>query len=129
MAVFQSLPLNEQARQLRNPEGDVGIAVAEWLNQTNRQANHEAVELLHLGPRDYVLEIGFGNGRAVPDIVAQAAGVRYASIDISPTMVDEATRFNAALVAGRRFVLVEAAGGGLEIWLGIPGRTRPPCRA
>jgi ubiquinone/menaquinone biosynthesis C-methylase UbiE len=99
MAVFQSLPLIEQARQLRNPEGDVGIAVAEWLNETNQQANHEAVELLDLEPKDYVLEIGFGNGRAVPDVVAQAAGVRYAGIDISPTMVDEATRFNAALVA------------------------------
>jgi len=102
VTIFQSLSLAEQARQLRDPEGDTGLAVAAWLNETNRQANAQAVALLQLQPGNRVLEIGFGNGRTVPDVVTQAAGVRYAGIDISPTMVDEATRFNAALVAAGR---------------------------
>lgn len=102
MTIFESLSVAEQARQLRIPEGDVGLAVAEWLNDTNRQGNAQAVELLHLEAGNCVLEIGFGNGRAAPDVVAKAAGVRYAGIDLSPTMVDEATRFNAALVAAGR---------------------------
>ncbi len=46
-----------------------------------------------------VLEIGFGNGRAAPAIIGRAADVHYAGIDISPTMVNEANRINAALVA------------------------------
>ena len=45
-----------------------------------------------------MLEIGFGNGRTVPDVIAQAADVHYVGVDISPTMVAEATRFNAAMV-------------------------------
>jgi len=102
MTIFASLSLAEQARQLRNPEGGVGLAVAEWLNDTNRQGNAHAVDLLQLQPGNCVLEIGFGNGRVAPDVVARAAGVRYAGIDISPTMVEEATRFNAALVAAGR---------------------------
>lgn len=47
MTIFESLTLAEQAK-LRNPDGDIGLAVAEWLNRINRQANARAVELLHL---------------------------------------------------------------------------------
>ncbi|HEV2335163.1 MAG TPA: methyltransferase domain-containing protein [Stellaceae bacterium] len=102
MAVFESLTPAERARQLGNPEGTIGIAVAKWLNENNRQSNAKIVAMLGLAPGNYVLEIGFGNGRIVPDIIAQAADVRYAGIDISATMVEEATRFNAALAdAGR----------------------------
>jgi cyclopropane fatty-acyl-phospholipid synthase-like methyltransferase len=70
MTIFESFTLAEQAKQLRNPEGDIGLAVAEWLNRINRQANARAVDLLHLEPGNYVLEIGFGSGRAVPDVIA-----------------------------------------------------------
>ena len=102
MSIFQSLSQAERARQLANPEGDVGLAVAEWLNDANRKANEQAVAMLRLEPGCRVLEIGFGNGRTVPDIVAQADGVHYTGIDLSPTMVEEAERFNAALVASGR---------------------------
>ena len=100
--IFASLPLAEQAKQLRNPEGKTGLAVAQWLNGTNRQANLRAIQLLGLETGHHVLEIGFGNGRTVPDVLAQADGVRYAGIDISTTMVEDAIRFNAASVAAGR---------------------------
>ena len=99
MSIFESLTPAERARQLSNPEGVVGVAVAEWLYENNRQANAEFVTLLSLVSGSDVLEIGFGNGRTAPDIIAQAADVRYAGLEISPTMVEEARRFNAALVA------------------------------
>jgi ubiquinone/menaquinone biosynthesis C-methylase UbiE len=102
MAAFGSLPPIEQARQLANPEGPVGIEVAEWLNGNNRAGNARVLAMLDVRAGHGVLEIGFGNGRAAPLVVGQAADVRYAGIDISPTMVDEAKRFNAALVAARR---------------------------
>lgn len=39
MAIFGTLTPAERASQLRNPEGEVGIAVADWLNETNKAAN------------------------------------------------------------------------------------------
>jgi ubiquinone/menaquinone biosynthesis C-methylase UbiE len=98
MAAFGSLPPIEQARQLANPEGQVGIEVAEWLNGNNRAGIARALAMLDVRAGHRVLEIGFGNGRAAPVVVGQGADVHYAGIDISPTMVDEANRFNAALV-------------------------------
>ena len=102
MAIFSSLQPEEQARQLANPEGPVGIEVAEWLNGNNRESNTLAVALLEVQAGHRVLEIGFGNGRAAPNVIGQADGVQYVGVDISPTMVDEANRFNAALVAAGR---------------------------
>ena len=98
MTVFASLPAAEQARQLANPEGQVGIEVAQWLHGNNRDGNAKCIALLALRPGNRVLEIGFGNGRAAADIVSCAENVQYDGIDISPTMVDEARRFNAALL-------------------------------
>jgi ubiquinone/menaquinone biosynthesis C-methylase UbiE len=98
MSVFESLSSVERAHQLRNPEGEVGLAVAAWLNETNRQPNARILAALGIEPRSHVLEIGFGNGRAVPDVLALAKDGRYAGIDISATMVDEAKRFNAGFV-------------------------------
>jgi ubiquinone/menaquinone biosynthesis C-methylase UbiE len=89
----------ERARQLRNPDGETGLAVAEYLNANNRQGNARTVAFLDLQPGHRVLEIGFGNGRIVPDVVGKAEGIRYTGIDFSPTMVAEASRFNATLVS------------------------------
>jgi ubiquinone/menaquinone biosynthesis C-methylase UbiE len=102
MSVFSSLPPAEQARQLANPEGPVGLEVAEWLNGNNRQSNVMVIALLGIQPGFRALEIGFGNGRAASDVIGQSVDVRYHGIDSSPTMFDEATRFNAALVAAGR---------------------------
>jgi SAM-dependent methyltransferase len=102
MAVFETLTPEERARHLRNPEGAVGLAVADWLNENNKQATVKFVTSLNVKASNRVLEIGFGSGRTAPDVIAQAADVYYAGIDISPTMVAEASTFNAALVAAGR---------------------------
>ena len=95
MSLFSSLSPAEQARQLANPEGTVGVAVAEWLNGNNREGNARVFAMLELQPGCHVLEVGFGNGRAAREVVAGAENVRYEGIDISQTMVDEANRYNA----------------------------------
>jgi len=96
VAVFETLTPAELARQLRNPEGDAGRAVADRLNETNQAANIKAVSLLGLTAGQHVLEIGFGNGRTVPEVIRQAADIQYTGIDLSPTMLEAASRFNAA---------------------------------
>jgi len=98
MTIFETLTPAERARQLANPEGAVGLAVADWLNENNKQANARVVAQLAVEAGHHVLEIGFGNGRSIPIVMAQAPGVRYAGIDISPTIVAEDASFNAALV-------------------------------
>jgi protein-L-isoaspartate O-methyltransferase len=72
MAVFSSLQPAELARQLANPEGPVGIEIAEWLNGKNREGNARALALLEVQAGCHVLEIGFGNGRAAPNVIGQA---------------------------------------------------------
>ena len=46
-----------------------------------------------------VLEIGFGNGRLLPSLMQRADRLNYVGFDVSPTMVEEAQRFNAPLIA------------------------------
>jgi SAM-dependent methyltransferase len=102
MSAIDKLTPAERARQLASPEGDLGLAVAAWLNRTNRAAYASFLDRLGLAPGARVLEIGPGNGRYAPEIVAAAPDVRYAGIDLSPTMVAEANRLNADLIdAGR----------------------------
>ena len=102
MAVFNTLSPAEQARQLANPEGAVGLEVAEWLNGNNHDSNAQTLDQLDLQPGCHVLEIGFGNGRAASQVISRAPDIRYAGIDFSPTMYEEAGRFNAELIASGR---------------------------
>ncbi len=102
LAIVETLSPSELARQLANPDGAAGLEVADWLNENNSQANIRTVAMLAVEAGCSVLEIGFGNGRTAPLVIAQAPDVQYAGIDISPTMVSEASAYNAELVAARK---------------------------
>ena len=111
MVDLTQLPPAEMARHLGRPDGEIGLAVSERLNRVNGNITAEAYRRLGLGAGMQVMEIGFGNGHFLPDLLRLAPDLHYRGIDISPTMVDEARRFNAALVnAGRAaFHLADAA--------------------
>jgi ubiquinone/menaquinone biosynthesis C-methylase UbiE len=69
---------------------------------SNRERNRWAVSLLHIQPRDRVLEIGFGPGVAIGELARLAAEGYVCGIDHSDVMVRQASRRNAqALSAGR----------------------------
>ena len=102
LAIVETLTPAELARQLANPDGAAGLEVADWLNENNSQANIRTIALLAVEAGCSVLEIGFGNGRTAPFVIAQAPDVQYAGIDISPTMVSEASAYNAELVTARK---------------------------
>lgn len=99
MSVVESLTPAEWAKQLGNPEGEIGLAVIERIYESNSKSSIGEVAKLALKPGSRVLEVGFGNGRMTPHVVGQAENILYAGLDYSPTMVAEAERFNAALVA------------------------------
>lgn len=88
----------EMAAQLGRPTGETGIAVGDYMSRINSRLIDAACELLALPPDGRVLEIGFGNGKLIGKVLARAAGLAYAGVDISDTMVREATANNQALV-------------------------------
>lgn len=98
MVDLTQLPPAEMARHLGRPDGEVELAVTERLNRVNANITAEAYRRLEPGAGMHVIEIGFGNGHLLPDLLRLAPNLLYSGIDISPTMVDEARRFNAALV-------------------------------
>jgi ubiquinone/menaquinone biosynthesis C-methylase UbiE len=110
VASLAELTPAERARLLSKPEGELGVALGESMNNTNAKVTEAVYRRLRCQSGDRVLEIGFGNGRLLPLLIQQADALSYAGIDISETMVAEAARFNRALVdAGRaRFRLASA---------------------
>ena len=109
MSRIDHLTPADRARHLRNPEGADGIAVAEYLNASNQEGNIQTVDLLGLQPGHRVLEIGFGNGRIARDVVSRAADIQYSGIDISETLLTEASRWNSSLIRCKaRFSLMSS---------------------
>jgi ubiquinone/menaquinone biosynthesis C-methylase UbiE len=89
------------ARQLRQPSGTAGRAMAYILNRANRPINQRAVERLNVGPSDSVLEIGFGGGVAIAKLLARTKGF-VAGIEISDPMIGHGRRrFRREIEAGR----------------------------
>jgi ubiquinone/menaquinone biosynthesis C-methylase UbiE len=75
-------------------EGDVGIAMAKSLNSMNAKVHEYAFRALSPKKSDRILEIGFGNGHLIPEVLSLAEDLSYAGIGISETMVNEAAAFN-----------------------------------
>lgn len=91
---------------LGNPEGDVGKAVGHWMNKFNMGISKAAYALLNLQGREHVLEIGAGNGALIEEMVSPTNSVSYVGIDISPTMLAEATERNETWIANGRVALI-----------------------
>jgi SAM-dependent methyltransferase len=90
------------ARQLARPSGAFGRWVmAPLLNRGNRAMNALTLRQLAPIPADRVLEIGFGGGALLGDILASRCAFT-AGLDLSPEMVARARRrFRAEIAAGR----------------------------
>jgi SAM-dependent methyltransferase len=102
MVDLSTLAPSEMGRLLGKPDGEAGRAVSEMLNRVNADITQVVYRSLHLQPRERVLEIGFANGRLLPALLSCADELSYVGVDISETMVAEATVFNADLIAEGR---------------------------
>jgi ubiquinone/menaquinone biosynthesis C-methylase UbiE len=83
---------------LGKPEGELGIAIAEFMNHNNGPIIDAVYRRLRMQTDQIVLEIGFGNGHTVTLLMQQAERLTYIGIDIAEAMVAEATAFNQCLV-------------------------------
>lgn len=86
------------AQQLRKPEGEFALAVAEKMNEGNAVINRTTIDALAIKPNDQVLEIGMGNGFFVPEIMTIDSSIRYVGCDFSEEMVAASKRHNQQFV-------------------------------
>ena len=96
--------------QGHHPRGAAG-SVTGWVfahRPSNRQRNRWVVSLLDVQPAERVLEIGFGPGLAVAELVRAGAGHVY-GIDHSGVMLRQASRRNAAAIRAGRVTLINAS--------------------
>lgn len=98
MSILDTLGLEERARQLRDPTGTAGLAVADRLGEINLQGNTRIVNDLMIACDDHVLELGCGTANMASIVVNKAQGVTYTGLDSSSTMIDAAGERNAALI-------------------------------
>ncbi len=90
--------LKEIASQLGNPRGENGIKTADRMADNNANMTTRTIEMLDIQGTDRILEIGHGNASHLPQVLDNMADARYYGIDISATMIEEATRLNGAFV-------------------------------
>ncbi|HKF73258.1 MAG TPA: methyltransferase domain-containing protein [Stellaceae bacterium] len=102
---LSKLDLAVLARQLAKPEGEVGLAVGDYMSEHNAAVSAAAWKRLGLAPRDRVLEVGFGNGKLIPALLALAPDLAYTGIDISELMLAEAIGFCRAFIGTRKIDL------------------------
>ena len=105
MVDLTKLDLAVLARQLGNPEGEIGRAVGDYMSRHNAAVSAAAWRRLDLRPGARVLEVGFGNGKLILALLALQPGLAYTGIEISETMRAEATSFTGALPEARRIEL------------------------
>jgi ubiquinone/menaquinone biosynthesis C-methylase UbiE len=84
--------------QFAHPEGWVGRFVGMILALKNRARNAWTISMLDIQPDDQVLEIGFGPGQAIQEVAKLIPNGFVAGIDLSDTMVAQASKRNAAAI-------------------------------
>jgi ubiquinone/menaquinone biosynthesis C-methylase UbiE len=97
------IPKKLLAAQLRQPSGLFGkFFMGNFLNKGNAKINHLTVELLNIKPTDRVLDIGFGGGATIEEMVEKIDTGKIYGVDFSQVMVDTAKRkFKKLIQAGK----------------------------
>lgn len=87
--------------QLEKPSGWIGrILISRWLDKGNAALNEFCIGRMNLAAPDRVLEIGFGSGRTIAEMVRIVEFV--AGADFSSEMVESAKTLNRRAIAEGR---------------------------
>lgn len=98
----------ELAAQLRQPEGEFGLIVADNLNLSNLHITNFVYDNMQVADGQHLLEIGFGNGKLM-DILLQKADIFLAGIDFSETMAHQARAYHEARIANGKVAIHQAS--------------------
>ena len=90
------------ASQFARPRGPFGQLAARFMRQGNAPFNHWIVELLSVNADDRILEVGFGPGVALTELLQRAPNGFVAGVDASTSMANQArARHRQAIADGR----------------------------
>lgn len=95
--------------QFGHPRGRLGRFIGRLMAVKNAAMNDVMVDLLDVWPGDRVLEIGFAHGRTIERLARRATQGHVAGVDISETMLGQATRRNRAFIDAGRVELHRAS--------------------
>ena len=88
----------EVGRQLRKPDGEMGIEIGEKMNSSNNTMYEQTLSKLNLQEGYKLLEIGYGNGKFIPEYFKICPEIKIYGIDFSETMFLQATENNIGLI-------------------------------
>lgn len=91
--------------QFAHPEGFLGRFIGLIMALKNRARNSWTISLLDIQPSDQVLEIGFGPGQAIQEVAKLTPNGFVAGVDLSDTMVEQASKRNSAAIRSSRVLL------------------------
>ena len=89
----------ELAKQLKQPDGENGKQVGLHMNSANKYICLNSYKILDPEYGSHILEIGMGNGFFVKDLIGMSKILNYTGVDLSATMVHEASMINSDLTA------------------------------
>lgn len=95
------------ANQLKHPSGFAGKIVGKLLEKGNVQANLKTIESLEITDNDTVLEIGFGPGAALNQILTMNGKCIVKGIDFSEVMHEKARKKNCDFITEGRLELIK----------------------
>jgi ubiquinone/menaquinone biosynthesis C-methylase UbiE len=101
--IFPLIPKRFLAAQLRQPTGWFGkILMRDFFKQHNEKINDLAVEMLDLQSTDRVLDIGFGGGMTIAEMLKTIDTGKIDGVDFSNVMVEQGRqKFKDAIAAGK----------------------------
>jgi SAM-dependent methyltransferase len=102
--------------QLQHPKGDMGRGVASKMNLTNRAMTKATYKMVKAQPGETILEIGFGNGQLMPELLDQITqDGQLFGVDVSADMVSQACEFLDAAGYTENFQLYQTNSTSLPI--------------
>lgn len=98
------------ANQARKPSGWFGRIVAPRVfNRENKEMEDFGLDLIDPNEDDRILEIGFGNGRLISQIMPNIEKGKVCGIDISDEMVSLASRQNNQWIEDGKLEIMKAS--------------------
>ena len=99
--------------QFARPRGLLGQLSVRVMRRSNAPLNVWMVDLLGVTPHDRVLEVGFGPGVALADLLARASDGFVVGVDASELMVRQARSRHADAIAMGRLEIRQGDAGSL----------------
>ncbi|CAH0347292.1 MULTISPECIES: class I SAM-dependent methyltransferase [unclassified Bacillus (in: firmicutes)] len=90
------------AKQFRKPVGILGRLAGMIMAFENRKINRWTIDRLKVKPGDHILEVGFGPGYAIEEMLQKYDNLKIDGVDVSKTMLETAhIRNEKAIDKGR----------------------------